>query len=103
MKACESYRKGYRYSVFDEARYEQGYCIATKEQQYCSCGGDESKCDFYSYIRERAINNVIENTNNAIENEYLTRQEIVNIVNKTACACGKRVPEEFYKALYERR
>ena len=31
-----------------------GVCNGTKEQEECSCGGDKSKCDFYSYVREEA-------------------------------------------------
>ena len=31
-----------------------GVCYGTKEKEACSCGGDESKCDFYDYVRERA-------------------------------------------------
>lgn len=31
-----------------------GVCWGTKECEACSCGGDELKCDFYDYVRERA-------------------------------------------------
>lgn len=31
-----------------------GVCWGTKECEACSCGGDESKCDFYDHVRERA-------------------------------------------------
>ena len=54
MKKCKNYNCGSRYSAFDDTPYEQGYCSATKECDSCSCGGDELKCDFYEYIRERA-------------------------------------------------
>lgn len=33
---------------------ERGICWGTKEEEACSCGGDESKCDFYDYVRKRA-------------------------------------------------
>jgi hypothetical protein len=33
---------------------EIGVCWGTKECEACLCGGDESKCDFYEYKRERA-------------------------------------------------
>lgn len=33
---------------------EVGVCWGTKEREPCSCGGDETKCNFYDYIRERA-------------------------------------------------
>lgn len=32
---------------------EIGVCWGTKECESCSCGGDEAKCDFYDYVRER--------------------------------------------------
>ena len=31
-----------------------GVCWGTKECEACSCGGDESRCDFYDYVRERS-------------------------------------------------
>lgn len=31
-----------------------GVCWGTKECEACLCGGDEEKCDFYDYVRERA-------------------------------------------------
>ena len=30
-------------------------CLGTKEVETCSCGGDESKCDFYPEKRKGAI------------------------------------------------
>lgn len=50
MKVCECYRTRFK-GATDAA---QGYCIGTKECEDCSCGGNELKCDFYEYIRERA-------------------------------------------------
>lgn len=32
---------------------EIGACWGTKEREPCSCRGDEAKCDFYDYVRER--------------------------------------------------
>ena len=29
-------------------------CLGTKEMDYCDCGGDASKCDWYPEVRERA-------------------------------------------------
>lgn len=31
-----------------------GVCFGTKECDECSCGGDETKCDFYSEVRKKA-------------------------------------------------
>ena len=33
---------------------KRGVCWGTKECEACSCGGDESKCDFYQCVRDRA-------------------------------------------------
>lgn len=44
---------------------EVGVCWGTKERDRCSCNGDRIKCDFYSEVREKAIN---EQKNNRIEN-----------------------------------
>lgn len=38
-----------------------GVCWGTKECEACSCGGDESKCDFYRYVRDRAIQKMKQN------------------------------------------
>lgn len=35
---------------------EVGVCWGTKECDECCCGGDETKCDFYPEVRERAEN-----------------------------------------------
>ena len=40
-KICDCYRKGYSHD----------YCTGTKEQDWCNCGGDETKCDFYADVR----------------------------------------------------
>lgn len=31
-----------------------GRCNGTKEREECNCQGNESKCDFYEYVRKRA-------------------------------------------------
>jgi hypothetical protein len=31
------------------------YCSGTKELDWCSCGGDRKKCDFYEEVREKAV------------------------------------------------
>lgn len=52
MKVCECYRTRNKYSGSNITQV--GYCIGTKDCEDCSCGGDELKCNFYEYIRERA-------------------------------------------------
>lgn len=39
-----------------------GVCWGTKEMDECSCRGDESKCDFYPEVRERAKKSLVEDT-----------------------------------------
>lgn len=37
-----------------------GRCSGTSEREICCCNGDESKCDFYDYIKEHAIKETVE-------------------------------------------
>ena len=63
-KKCDSYRtkkvrhylteyeKGYYAALYGGARVdfideEESYCMGTKECEFCTCGGDKRKCDFY--------------------------------------------------------
>ena len=32
----------------------KAYCVGTKDLEYCDCGGDRSKCDFYPDVRAKA-------------------------------------------------
>lgn len=32
----------------------EGICLGTKEVDYCSCGGNRSRCDFYENVRQEA-------------------------------------------------
>ena len=63
MNKCDCYCE----DIKAEPRYNQytgdyvgsvdvklAYCIGTKEQDECSCGGDRTKCDFYPEVREKA-------------------------------------------------
>ena len=63
-KECDSYRtkgmrrylteyeKGFYASLYGRAPADyiienQSYCIGTKEREFCTCGGDKRKCNFY--------------------------------------------------------
>lgn len=63
-KECDSYRtremrrylteyeKGFYTSLYGRAPADyiienQSYCMGTKEREFCTCGGDKRKCDFY--------------------------------------------------------
>lgn len=50
MSVCKCYR--YEMNFF----HEGGVCYGTKEREPCSCGGDESKCDFYPDKRQKQTN-----------------------------------------------
>lgn len=51
---------------FTSTTIYQGVCWGTKECEPCSCDGDKLKCDFYDYIRERAYNELKNQTYNKI-------------------------------------
>lgn len=64
MKVCNCYHtqaqtKWSDYGLTSTTVY-QGVCWGTKECEPCSCNGNELKCDFYDYIRERAKKETIE-------------------------------------------
>ena len=63
-KECDSYRtketrrylteyeKGFYTSLYGRAPADyiienQSYCMGTKEREFCTCGGDKRKCNFY--------------------------------------------------------
>jgi len=48
MTICDCYRAERNYAG------DIGICYGTKECEACGCGGDQSKCDFYQYLRDRA-------------------------------------------------
>ena len=76
---CECFEKGERHDR----------CRGTREKDWCSCGGDESKCDFYGHVRERANDgrsNISELKSCPFcgEKPHLDRHEIF-------CDCGVKV------------
>lgn len=54
-----------------------GVCWGTKECEACSCGGDESKCDFYEDKRKKAT----PKTTNADRIRALTDEELAKMIN----------------------
>ena len=48
-KECDCYRQ-----YIDRLGKSFGRCLGTKEIEQCDCGGDESKCDFYSERRKKS-------------------------------------------------
>lgn len=64
MEKCNCYRE-YMSVGFDTGRAR---CFGTRECDPCTCGGDESKCNFYPEKRENA-------NKNQNETEVCTKQE----------------------------
>ena len=56
-KICDCFEKG----------HSNDYCKGTREKDWCSCGGDEAKCDFYEHVRERKKRKIQEAINITIE------------------------------------
>lgn len=70
-----------------------GVCWGTKECEACSCGGDESKCDFYDNVRKRAT----PKTTNADRLRALSDEELAKMISgfeSFALACGGAWPPE---------
>ncbi|MBR6184887.1 MAG: Lar family restriction alleviation protein [Clostridia bacterium] len=53
---CSCYDEQYLISAYTQSNQplyrKECRCRGTKEQEICSCGGDETKCDFYPYKRK---------------------------------------------------
>ena len=57
LEKCKCYHSKLENIYTHDNRITQrivGHCWGTKECEPCSCNGDELKCDFYDYVRERA-------------------------------------------------
>lgn len=62
MKICACYEviKRRQYTYHPNTGQPVGHdvnesiCNGTQEKDLCSCGGDETKCDFYPEVREKA-------------------------------------------------
>ena len=55
-----------------------GVCWGTKDCEACSCGGNESKCDFYEDKRKKAT----PETTNADRIRAMTDEELALFLNK---------------------
>ena len=69
---------------------EVGVCWGTKETDECSCGGDETQCDFYPEIREKA------------RKELDVDADIVKVVRCKNCKHGRSIdktkaPEKYFR------
>jgi hypothetical protein len=62
-----------------------GVCWGTKECEACSCGGDESKCDFYEDKRKNAT----PKTTNADRIRSMTDEELAEFISGKARTFGE--------------
>ena len=114
MEKCKCYHTQMRYHFDTNVEEPVGYCYGTKECEECSCGGDKLKCNFYDYVRKQAreefdkeIQEALEKFKSApvtlmpVEDSYLSRQEILDLVVDGARTLNKKVPEEFLERLFK--
>ena len=78
-----------------------GVCWGTKECEACSCGGDEAKCDFYDYVRERA-KSLSQKPTNADRLRAMTDEELATVFAYESCPDGKYLEcDECKMGLYD--
>ena len=79
-----------------------GVCWGTKECEPCSCNGDEGKCDFYDYVRERAKKPIT----NADRIRAMTDDELDHFLSDVqwdvANYCGGVTEKQDYPVLEQR-
>lgn len=85
----------YPCSCYEEVDSLHARCNGTKERDFCSCGGDESKCDFYPEKRVKteetdptdpcAVSKVI--IDFALEKQEKKKVEITSFYGVTYDAC----------------
>ena len=57
-------------------------CNGTKEREECTCGGDESKCNFYPYKREKASGLTVSDGSVSAAVEMTSPKEFYVVKNK---------------------
>ena len=62
-----------------------GVCWGTKECEACSCGGDESRCDFYEDKRKK----VTPKTTNADRIRAMTDEKLAKFISGKARTFGE--------------
>lgn len=79
-------------SYHDEPNWigRRGVCWGTKEQDPCECGGDESRCDFYEYKRERANMNLSQRPED--QTGYPTQATTTTAWPPSPDYCASRLP-----------
>ena len=83
---------------------EVGVCWGTKEQDECSCGGDETKCDFYPEVRKKARGKIKVKEKKKDKGDYVkvVRCKNCNVPHNKWTGCpvlnGMIPPPDFYCA-----
>lgn len=57
-----------------------GVCWGTRECDQCTCGGDETKCDFYPEVRKKAKNKPEKIVTNADRIRAMTDEELADFI-----------------------
>lgn len=65
---------------------EVGYCLGTREQDPCSCGGNEALCDYYEDKREKAQQEA--NAREPTALEFLQKKKQMCDVEGDFSSCG---------------
>lgn len=68
-----------------------GVCWGTKEREACSCGGDESKCDFYEDKRKKAA---LKTTNGDLIRS-MSDDELADFLSKSRGGCRALTTESY--------
>lgn len=84
MKKCDCYREEYEITgwlgPYEQIRKLRKRCTGTRECDECSCGGDQAKCDFYPYVKERAKKDVEKIATNADRIRTMTDEELADFL-----------------------
>lgn len=101
MIKCDCYKliKKLCYSPFCNQSYYQtvGICYGTKEREECFCDGDETKCNFYPEVRERALRK-----NNVVEYDFKVGDVVIKDTGEVGiiesiCDCDRCKARGFYE------
>lgn len=92
---------------FDSVDYQSGQsvyrCNGTKDREWCFCGGDKSKCDFYENVK-----NEVKNEKQQIIKEKEEENEIFNEVknllnNKQVERIDLTISKDYVEIIIEKK
>lgn len=73
-----------------------GICNGTKERDECHCCGDETMCDFYPDVRERALQNILAEYDFKVGDVVIKNTGEVGII-ESVCDCDRCKARGFYE------